>query len=87
MFAPKPGDVVLIQEPKAPRREWPFGVVEKVDARQVQADVQVVEKISRFDLLLEQSYKKRIITRTSNKLYPIQLVPRTETQISTSTCQ
>ncbi len=50
-FLPTKGDVVLIEEPNAPRGSWRMGVISKVDKRQALALVKCIDgmSIDRYD--------------------------------------
>lgn len=57
-FVPQKGDIVLIKEPSKTRINWKFGVVERTDKRKALAHVRS---------------NKKVLLRSINHLYPLEL--------------
>lgn len=69
-----------MQEQTAPRAKWPIGVIEKVDLRQAQAIVRIinVDRETRLLFPLEKTFPTQLVTRPVSRLYPFE-VPVSET--------
>lgn len=73
-WAPKVGDIVLVQEKSAPRAKWPIGLIEKLDRQQAQATVRTVnvDTTSRLLCPLKKTFPTSTTVRPINRFYPFE---------------
>lgn len=72
--APKVGDIVLVEEQRAPHSKWPIGLIEHVDSRQAQASVCIVDadQTTRLMTPLDKSFPTKVFTSPVSWLYPFE---------------
>jgi hypothetical protein len=71
---PKVGDVVLVKELDSSRPSWPCGVVTQVDARQGEAQVRTIQRVTSLNRpTLHGSVQIRLSLVPINRLYPLEI--------------